>query len=384
MNRKLAIYIHIPFCIQKCHYCDFATERLGVNSDIDSYVDLLCLEITKKAPLFLGFSASTIYFGGGTPSLLSLTQITKIISTLKNFVELNNVKEFTLEANPATIDANNLDELMGLGINRISLGTQTFNNKTLTALGREHSAESSLKTMSLLIQKKINYSVDLLYTLPHQTLLSLKNDLKIIKEFAPPHVSAYILTLAQEHTLNVGRPSDKKQVEMFYEVQNSLAEIGLEPYEISNYSRKGFESLHNKFYWEFNSYLGFGRSAHSFLFPYQNWGIRFWNPYSLHAYKDYILNLKQPTLSFHPENHFEILDKESCMTDFCYTHLRTKSGLNSLAFSSHFGSDNLENLRKKLNPHEKNLLLSYDDNTWRLTTQGSILSNVVFNDLLFK
>lgn len=381
----VALYFHIPFCIQKCKYCDFATERVDQLDEIQTYVNIICEEIKKKSELLNKFQPQTIYFGGGTPSLLTPTQLDQIINTLYKNVDGSAVEDFTLEANPSTLDETKFLSYKKIGVNRFSLGAQTFNDKKLAAIGREHDSASTITTLELLSSHQFNYSLDLLYTLPNQTLQDLKFDLEIIKKYSPPHVSAYILTLADSHELNRGRPADDIQERMYYEVNSALASLGLYPYEISNYAKPGYESKHNQFYWQFKSYIGFGRSAHSFLFPYKDWGIRFWNPYSIKSYFDYVkdLNWHEEFYLKHPEKHFELLQQHESMTDFCYTALRTSRGLNGNDFASLFGHENLKLVQGRLDPHIATGLVKFENNILSLTPKGTLLSNVVFADLSF-
>ena len=196
MTSSLGLYIHVPFCIQRCHYCDFATYSRDQIRANQNYVDHLILEANKRRNLFDQNQLKTIYFGGGTPSLLSSTQIGQIITEIKKMdFKLKNKTEVTLEVNPKTLDPQKCSEIKSAGINRISLGCQSFNDKHLKACNREHNSKETLKTIELVKQYFENYSLDLLFSLPGQNLTQLREDLKILKELDPPHISAYCLTL---------------------------------------------------------------------------------------------------------------------------------------------------------------------------------------------
>ena len=206
MSSSLGLYIHIPFCIQRCHYCDFVTYSRNQIKANQNYVDHLILEVKKERNLFNQDQLKTIYFGGGTPSLLSGGQIHQIITEIKKtgFKFEDNI-EITLEVNPKTLDRQKCSEIKSAGVNRISLGCQTFNDRHLKICHREHNSQETLKTIDLIKQHFKNYSLDLLFSLPGQSLSQLQQDLKVLEELSAPHISAYCLTLREGHPMNQGR-----------------------------------------------------------------------------------------------------------------------------------------------------------------------------------
>ena len=286
---NFGLYLHIPYCLQRCPYCDFSTYEQSQIPPIDKYVDLLCEEIRQKQG-GLQKSLDTIYFGGGTPSLLEPKQLSRIFSTLKDsgFIWKND-SELTIEINPATLDPQKIESFLSLGINRFSIGSQTFNDILLERIGRKHSAQDTVDTINLLKSFHANFSLDLLFALPDQTMEDLKVDLETLMSFRPNHVSPYCLTIKDTNPLNKNRPSEQSQVEMFDLVEQRLNDAGLFKYEISNFSTPGYESKHNLLYWQDDEYIGLGLSSHSYL-KTKPWGTRFWNPKTYANYEQYIIS----------------------------------------------------------------------------------------------
>ena len=323
------MYIHIPYCKQKCSYCSFVTFRKGEVIPSKDYVKYLKLEIQKEAPFFKDFSVETIYFGGGTPGLIPSSEISDVLNSLYKNFSLAPSPEITIEMNPGMLNSNTLSHYLESGINRFSLGVQTFKEDFLKKSGRLHSQKDSLHDLKLLSEKNLNYSLDLLFGIPDQNLKSLKSDVKKALEFHPPHLSAYNLTIPKTHELSKGRASEREQAQMFFLLEDMLSSSGLHSYEISNFARKDHESRHNLAYWSQKPVLGLGVSAHSYLPPPNTpFGVRFWNASKM---KSYLAQTKDPSrkTSFPPEfkSRFEILKPQEALTDFCYTRLRKREGL---------------------------------------------------------
>ncbi len=380
---KLGIYIHIPFCLQRCTYCDFATYSKDQIQANQNYVDTLLLEAENRRNLFSQKKIQTIYFGGGTPSLLEPAQIEQIISCFRklDFTFEEDI-EITLEVNPATLNPQKCLGLRQAGVNRLSVGCQSFNDEFLKACHREHNSEDSLNTLSLIQKHFDNYSLDLLFSLPEQNLAHLAADLKIIAQISPPHVSAYCLTVPAKHPMNKGRASEEVQVEMFNLVHSELLGAGLLQYEISNYSKPGLESRHNNLYWTDQSYWGLGLSAHSYQ-RNPSWGCRFWNPSTYEKYMEQVAQLKPCSLeeSF-PSSQIERLSFHESLTDFCHTHLRLMTGLNKTSLRQKFGDYAFLLVENRLSSLVKKNLLKKTQGTWTLTPEGILLSNLVFSELL--
>lgn len=381
------VYIHIPFCLQRCHYCDFATyseDQIKVNSQ---YVDTLLLEIDKRRSLIPETKIDTIYFGGGTPSLLPPKDMARIIDKLKksDFQFSENI-EITMEVNPATLNPEKLLAFMEAGINRLSVGSQTFDDRLLQLCGRKHSSQDTMETLELISKHSLNYSLDLLFALPSQSFEAVQKDLQVISSIQPPHVSAYCLTVPEKHPMSQGRAPDENQVEMFQEIKEQLSKIGLERYEISNFAKPGFECLHNIIYWRDENYWGLGLSAHSYL-KLDSWGYRFWNASD---YKQYMKQISECSsdadhlLRSFPSKQIETLQIHQSLTDYCHTALRTSRGLSKDEAHQKYGEKLFQCIEERVHPLVQKDLLRDTGNSWSLTEKGVLISNRVFSDLLFR
>lgn len=370
------LYIHIPYCIQKCHYCDFVKFRVDELPPLSEYVKLLLTELKLKN-IKQPKKIKTLYFGGGTPSLLSITQIERIITTIGSIYSFTDNPEITLEINPGTISLQNYKNLLQLGVNRFSLGLQTFNPLFLKACDREHSPAQTLQDLENMSELGIDFSADLLFGLPNQTLKHLEEDLEILLKFPPKHVSPYNLTLPENHFFNKNRPCNQLQVEMMRLITNKLKAYNILRYEISNYAQKGYESQHNKGYWEDKEYLGLGMGAHSYL-KSSFWGTRTWNTGVYSKYADCINSPSRP----HQKK--EILQLYEALTDFCHTSLRQTKGMHKNDLLLKFGQENLPSgLWQSLSKLEQRSLISYNNNKWALTSTGFEIPNEVFRELCF-
>ena len=270
--KTLALYIHIPFCQHKCHYCDFYS--LEDHSNMDTYVDVL-----KRSLAFHGnklrksHEVETLYFGGGTPNLLTVEQLSDIIQTAQKHFTFTQFPEITIEINPEfSSDVNSLKNLYNIGFNRLSIGIQSLNDNELKLLGRLHSAETAVKCLSNAKSIFSNLSVDIIYSIPGQTSETLRKTIKEILKFKPKHISAYNLTcetgtpyarMIERGDIN---PQDEEtDIDNFHRVHEMLVKNGYDHYEISNYAMPEFRSKHNSSYWNEKDYLGIGPSAHSRL-----------------------------------------------------------------------------------------------------------------------
>ena len=350
-----------------------------------NYVDHLLLEAEKRRGLFSQDHLKTIYFGGGTPSLLSSTQIDRIITEIKKMdFKLKDEIEITLEVNPKTLNPQKCSEIKSAGVNRISLGCQSFNDKYLKACNREHSSLETLKTIELIRQYFENYSLDLLFSLPGQALPQLREDLKVLEELAPPHISAYCLTLREGHPMNQGRCPEKEQIEMFSLIFDCFQGMGLEHYETSNFAKPGFQSRHNNLYWTDQDYWGLGLSAHSYK-KSSGFGFRFWNVRNYEKYLEQIHELQIQTdirKSF-PKAQFEELKLHESLTDFCCSGLRLKRGVSPTAVGEKFGIQAEKVFIKKAQKQVQLKNLEKRDGFYRLSQKGFLISNQVFSELLF-
>jgi oxygen-independent coproporphyrinogen-3 oxidase len=378
------LYIHIPYCLQRCLYCDFATYVHDQILAPEAYVLLLKKELLAKTRLFPSKKLRSIYFGGGTPSLLETSLILSLLDEIANCgLEISQETEITLEINPATLERNKIARLIEGGVNRFSVGAQTFNDELLRDAGRKHSSSDTRQTLDLLAGRGINYSFDLLFALPKQTLSMLADDLAIIQAYSPPHLSAYCLTVPEGHPMSFQRPSDERQVEMFQMIEDHLLKEGILRYEISNFAKKGFESKHNLLYWRDEDYLGIGLSAHSYLKKESPWGIRFWNPSSIEKYQEMIGQLSGDYLqTLEGLGCLESPDEKDSLFDFCHTSLRLEEGLSEGRLLKKFSKVAVQPLLAELETLQKNaLLIREETGRWILTEKGRHMSNYVFSCL---
>ena len=322
--KKSAIYIHIPFCKVKCIYCDFysITNR---EKQIPLFTKLLIEEINsyrrynKKKWEF-----NTIFFGGGTPSILPVKNIEKILINLDNVFDISNVKEITLEANPGEASFNFLNDIKKIGINRLSIGFQSFNDKVLKKLGRFHRSSDCFKTFKN--ARKVgfeNINTDMMFNIPNLSTNQWIDDIKKLITLEPEHISAYSLTVEPSTKLfnlvknnKMLMPSEQIDIEQFLITKDILMKNKYFQYEISNYSKKNMECKHNLNYWESNPYISFGPSAHSY-----DTKKRWWNVKSLDKYLSLVSNGKLPV------ENFEILKKQDKYNEMILNGLRLTKGI---------------------------------------------------------
>lgn len=265
------MYIHIPWCVKKCPYCDFNShESRNHNGDIPehAYVDALIADLELATPKVWGRKIKSVFFGGGTPSLFSAESIDRILNHVRMLTPLEFNAEITLEANPGTVDAANFVGYKQAGVNRLSLGIQSFNNDNLKALGRIHDSEQALKAIALAMNTFEQVNCDIMYGLPNQTLKDAIQDAQTALQLNPAHLSFYHLTLEPNtpfYRTPPSLPDDGASSDMQIEIENLLAQHGYEHYETSAFAKKDKQAKHNLNYWQFGDYLGIGAGAHSKL-----------------------------------------------------------------------------------------------------------------------
>jgi putative oxygen-independent coproporphyrinogen III oxidase len=266
IDASLALYLHMPWCVRKCPYCDFNSHQLKSLKPDASYIDTLIRDFDREAPRLKGRRIDTVFFGGGTPSLFQPEQFARLLAALRQRIEFAGDAEITLEANPGTIERGRFLGYREAGINRVSLGAQSFNARALNALGRIHSAEDTLRAVEELRAAKLdNFNLDLMYALPEQTREEAQDDLVKAIALAPAHISYYHLTL-EPGTVFYSRPPPLPDEEAAWQIQSAgqelLAEAGYAQYEVSAYARDGARCRHNLNYWLFGDYVGVGAGAH--------------------------------------------------------------------------------------------------------------------------
>jgi len=338
----------------------------------------------------------TIYFGGGTPSLIDAGHIVDVISELAKFGYTTGPNtEVTIEINPATVDERKLETYLGAGINRFSVGAQSFSDRLLKMVRREHSAEQTRETLALLRKYQLNFSFDLLFALPTQTVEELQRDVSIATELGAKHISPYCLTVPEGHPLSKNRPLDEDQIKMFGVIHESLLKTGFHRYEISNYARPGFESKHNLLYWTDRNYWGLGLSAHSYLRSAEqgktsgalSYGARFWNVNNFDQYQKQIQSFlpAAPTESLQhwPQSQIEFLKKHESLTDFCYTSLRLAEGLSVEKLVQKFGLRTLDLVKNRAQEALRRGYLAEKSGQLILTDEAFVLSNQIFENFVF-
>ncbi len=265
----LSLYIHLPWCVQKCPYCDFNSHALRDKLPEDDYIAALLCDLEGALPQIWGRTVETVFFGGGTPSLFSPDGIDRLLSEIRARVRLAPLTEITLEANPGTLETDRFGAFRAAGITRLSLGIQSFDADKLAALGRIHDAAQARRAAELAARHFETYNLDLMYALPGQSLADLRRDLDTALSYAPPHLSYYHLTL--EPNTPFGRtppphlPDDDLAADMQAHIEARAAQAGYEHYETSAYARAGQRCRHNLNYWRFGDYLGIGAGAHGKL-----------------------------------------------------------------------------------------------------------------------
>ena len=359
------IYIHIPFCKQACHYCNFHfSTSVKLKND---FITALLREIELQKDYLAGDSIQTIYFGGGTPSLLTAKEIEQILEQLNRFHSIDAAAEITLEANPDDLDLAKIANLKNTSINRLSIGIQSFIEEELKWMHRAHNAKEALNSITAVQDAGFsNLTIDLIYGLPHSTDEQWLSNLELFKKLAIPHLSAYCLTVepqtALAHFIEKGKmsPMDeaKAQNQMLLLMDFAVTH-DYEQYEISNFAQKGFYSKHNSSYWLGEKYLGLGPSAHSF-----NGTSRQWNVANNALY---IKNIQANQLAYESE----ILSLEDQINEHIMVSLRTSWGLNSHHFISKFGAEIWENLLKMAQPfvESKEILMTQTGKNQELNEQ---------------
>lgn len=269
----LSLYVHWPWCVRKCPYCDFNSHEGKGELPEKDYLDALRLDLEQSLPLIWGRKIHTVFIGGGTPSLMSAAGLDRLMSDLRTLLPLELDAEITMEANPGTFEAERFKSYRESGINRLSIGIQSFNPAHLKALGRIHDGDEALRAVEIAKNTFDNFNLDLMYALPSQKLAEARHDLETALAFAPPHLSLYHLTM-EPNTVFAKYPPALPDDDLSADMQDMIAEVtgaaGYDHYEVSAYARAGRRARHNLNYWQFGDYLGIGAGAHSKIsFPHR-------------------------------------------------------------------------------------------------------------------
>lgn len=371
------LYIHIPYCKSKCVYCDFYSLPHGEVGD--DYVTALLAEAQMRCSELAGESLTTIYVGGGTPSLLTPAQFRRLTQGVSRFFDLSGVVEFTVEVNPDDVTSTLIGNMKECGVNRVSMGVQSFDDNELRFMCRRHDSAQAVRAVEIIKCEGINnVSIDLIYGVPGSTIESWAKNVDAALALGVRHISSYNLTYEQGTRLWAMREKgviteidDDTCVAMFETLCDCAAKAGFEQYEISDFALPGFRSRHNSSYWQRVPYLGLGTAAHSF----NGNNIRRYNPDDLSLYLKTILAGKQAYSE-------ERLTQRECYDEVVMLSLRTREGIDLDALRLDYGDDSADYLLCMAQPHIANGNLRLNENRLALTPKGIMLSNTVTADLM--
>ncbi len=375
-KKELGIYIHIPFCKQKCYYCDFISFA-NKDKKQEQYIDAVKKEIDTYQ--LEKYNVTTIYIGGGTPSYIESKYIVELIGKLKEQLKNNITKfeeiEITIEVNPGTVTKEKLQDFKSCGINRLSIGLQTTNNNLLKQIGRIHTYEEFLDTYNWAKEVGFeNINVDLMLGLPNQTIKDLKDSLENVIKLGATHISVYSLIVEEGTVISklldegkVQLPSEETEREMYWYVKNTLELNGYKHYEISNFAKENKYSKHNMNCWKQEEYIGLGVAAHSYLN-----NTRFSNGNDI---ENYINNVENKDVE-------EVQTLEDKQNEFMLLGLRMLDGVDIASFKQKFGQNPIYLYKDKLNELVEEGLLIVDLNHIRLTNKGVDLANLVFEEFV--
>lgn len=383
-KQETGIYIHIPFCRKKCLYCDFFSGG-GRGVDWKRFTESLVSEFIQRREE-LKTVPSTLYIGGGTPSLMPLGALSYLVSKIKEISgKTDDWDEFTIEVNPEDVTEEACEVWKQCGVNRISMGVQSLNDKELKIIGRNHNSGGALKAVDILRKNFDNYTVDLIFGLPGQALASWKDTVNKVINIRPAHISAYSLMFEEGTALTALReqgrlsfPTEEECVEMWIYLRKELGKAGYHQYELSNYALPGRESIHNQRYWLGNPYLGLGPSAHS----YDGQRTRRANPNDIRGYINYFGDGKRSGSSADGERYIEeILTDEELKEERIMLAMRMKKGLNLEDFRKDFGEKALQKLlsnsKKILGSGKLELVEGYI----RLTDEGLMIADDIILEM---
>jgi putative oxygen-independent coproporphyrinogen III oxidase len=361
----LGLYIHIPFCVQKCRYCDFYS--VTDSSLQQPFIDAVCTDIRNQSAR--QEAADTIYFGGGTPSVLGPSAIDAIIHAIHDSYRITPNAEITLEVNPGTVLKEDLNAYRAIGINRINIGIQSFSDEDLVFLGRCHTSHEALQTLQWARESNFSLGIDLIYGLPDQHHRNWEANLEKAVSFHPEHISCYMLTYESGTPLDKLRCSgdiqpmrDSDLADFFSSTSEFLCNAGYDHYEISNFAKTAsFRSQHNQKYWHHLPYIGFGPAAHSFKWPTRSWNVK--------SVQDYITRIEQ---DLSPMEGEETLIQNQLMMEAIFLGLRTKEGVSLLNFEKNFQKKATTLFSSIIEEFTQQELLRVENPWMALTKQGML------------
>lgn len=354
---SLSLYIHFPWCVQKCPYCDFNSHELKTTLDEKAYVDALISDLEQELPLFWGRSISSIFMGGGTPSLFSPESIDRLLSSLRARLTFAPEIEITMEANPGTVELGKFNEFSDAGINRLSIGIQSFSDEKLKKLGRIHGRKEAIRAAELAHDAGFNsFNLDLMYGLPNQSLPQAIEDIETAIALEPKHISHYQLTIEPNtffHHQPPTTPDDDKLWEMQIACQTALAKHDYGQYEISAYAKDDYQCQHNLNYWQFGDYLGIGAGAHGKLTNAPEQKIE--RRWKVKQPQDYLNNAATDKRI----SGEKILTRDDASFEFMMNALRLNNGFATELFQQHVGLP-ISSIEKALKQAEEKGWISWE------------------------
>lgn len=369
------IYIHIPFCKRACHYCNFHFSTLSNHSEL---VSSIITEIDANQKKFQYSDVSTIYFGGGTPSIIEENLLHKILLKINDKFKINNNCEVTIEANPDDISIDKLKKWKRIGFNRISLGVQSFNDIILKKLNRIHTSKQSHNAINKIRKIFENFSIDLMFGTPDSDVKSIRKDLDIIKEINPPHISIYNMTVEKRTVFykllennKMILPSEDDVLNQYDIILKTMNSMGYINYEISNFSKKKYEALHNSNYWKSEKYFGFGPSAHSYDKKRRYWNIK--------DNQKYIENISNNLKVYEKET----LTEKEIVNEYILTRIRTISGIDISEINRKFKKDFLNEKEKNLIFFKKQKMITYNKSHIKLTDKGKRIADYITEKIMY-
>lgn len=392
--KELELYIHIPFCVKKCAYCDFLSAPAG-ELEQRKYVDALIKEIEFNQDEFSGYLVRTVFMGGGTPSVLKGEETARIFQALRGNFHVDENAEITMEVNPGTVTKEKIVQWKERGVNRLSMGLQSVNDEELRMLGRIHTYEQFLDTWRLVRAGGFdNVNIDLISAIPGQTAESWERTLRTAAELGPEHLSAYSLIVEEgtpfydrygKNSGNTGNwpplPDEDTERRIYEDTARILKEYGFHRYEISNYARPGYECRHNLGYWERREYLGLGLGASSLI-----GNQRFHNTADMEKYLNVCKDMEKGKEQFGRRTFLhedmEELSEKDCMEEFMFLGLRKTAGVSCSEFRKLFGKNVEEVYGEPIRRFTEQGLLKGEGDMLRLTERGIDVSNYVFSEFL--
>lgn len=378
---KLGLYIHIPFCIKKCNYCDFYS--CARTEKMKEYIAAICKQIIVEAPIYKDYTFNSIFIGGGTPSLIDSESFLLLTNTIKDNLSLTANFEFSIEANPGTITKEKLLAYKLGGVNRISIGLQSTFDDELKTLGRIHDYKTFLKNYNLVREYGFdNINIDIMYSLPSQKKEIFLKTLKRVMELAPEHISAYSLKIEEQTPFGKMKsslilPDEDEEYDTYISMCALLSKNGYLQYEISNFSKEGYECVHNLKYWQSEEYIGIGPSAHSFFK-----GERY--SYSSNM-DEYILKIQENKMPLkiveQNEENKHVSPQISKMDEYVMLKMRLSRGVDLNEFEALFGKKFIE-AYPQINVYLKTGHILFEKGAYKFTPKGFFVSNYILTDIL--